>query len=123
VKLDQLFEEHCIITEAELYEMARIQKRDSGINVMIYASTKDVVEGRHGPRIKISNIVGTFSDTDNFSVSIAHDPAIMSGRTKFSSSTVDDIFDFVRINYEPLMKYWNNAYESDSDFYAELKPI
>jgi hypothetical protein len=123
MKLNNLFEEQCIITESELYEMARIQKKDSGINVMIYASTKDVVKGRHGPRIKVSNIIGTFSDSDNFSVSIAHEPQIMSGKSKLGNSTVEDIFDFVKINYEALMKYWNNSYESDSDFYTELKQI
>ena len=111
------------ITEAELYEMARVQKKDSGINVVMYVSTKDVVQGRHGPRIKVSNIVGTFSSTNNFSISISTEPSVMSGKVEIGTNTLEDIFDFIKINVEPLLKYWSNQYDSDSDFYKELKSL
>lgn len=119
----EFFKDDCIITEECLYEMARIQKKDSGLPQQIFVSTKDYGSGNHWARIKVSNIPGTFSKTDNFVVTISKTPQVVSGIPKYKESHVQDIFDWILLNYEPLLKYWNKKYESDADFYAELKRI
>ena len=86
-------------------------------------STKNVVKERHEPRIKISNIRNTFSDFDNFAVTIERSPRIVAGKTKFKQDEVNDIYDWVKLNYIPLMKYWNNEYDRDLYFYQDLKRI
>jgi hypothetical protein len=124
MKLNELvYEATCLITESELYEMARVQEDDSGIPAIMYVSTKQVVKERHGPRIKISNIRNTFSDTDNFAVDIAKEPRVVAGTVKVKKDELEDIFDWVKLNYVPLMKYWNNEYRSDKLFYAEIKSL
>ena len=123
MKLDELYEEQCLITEQELYEMARVREADSGIPVEIYVSTQQPVMGRHGPRIKISNVKNTFSDSDNFALEISKNPVLRAGKMKLKSSEFEDIVDWVKLNYEPLMKYWKNEYSSDRDFYNEIKSI
>lgn len=113
------FEDY-MITEEELYEMARIQQANSGIPFIMFASTKLSVNSRHGPRIKISNVKGTFSAIDNFVVTIDHEPQLIAGTCKFKKSDLEDIIDWIKLNYDTLMKYWNNAYDDDVNFYHEL---
>lgn len=121
MKLDDLDE--CIITEEEIWEMARVAPRDSGLPCIMFASSKDSVNGKHGPRIKVSNVPGTFSANDNFVVSIANPPALVAGTSRYSQSSTSDILDWVAINTVPLLKLWNNQYTSDIDFYAELRKL
>jgi hypothetical protein len=85
-------------------------------------STKDYVGGRHGPRIKVSNIPGKFSPIDNFLVTISTEPQVI-GKPKFNESTVNDICDWVLLNKEPLLKFWNDEYDSDSQLYNELSKL
>ena len=106
-----------------MYEMARVKEANSGINVVIYVSTKNGVKQRHGPRIKVSNIKHTFSWDDNFAVTIEKEPQIIAGKVKIKNDEVEDIFDWVKLNYSTLMKYWNDAYSNDADFYHELKSL
>lgn len=118
-----LLEDDNLITEDAVFEMARIQPANTGLPYIMFASTKDYVEGKHWARIKVSNIPGTFSKDDNFSVSISRTPEVLAGKPTYGESKLADIFDWVALNYEPLMKYWNNEYEDDADFYAELQRV
>jgi hypothetical protein len=117
-----LTESDCIITEEQLYEMARIKQADSGLPYIMFASTKEYEPGRHWARIKVSNVPNTFSRNDNFSISIV-DPRVVAGHPKYPQTKVSDIIDWVKLNYEPLMKYWNEEYQSDAEFYNELQKI
>ena len=121
MKLNESFE--CTIVERELYEMARVKTADSGLPCVLFASTKTYVNGRHGPRIKVSNVPGTYSDFDNFVVTIAKPPVMVAGTPKFKESVVGDIIDWVALNYDSLLKYWEDKYESDVDFYTDLKKL
>lgn len=123
MRLEEIYEEDCTITERELFEMARVREADSGIPAEIYVSTKLAVRGRHGPRIKVSNIKNTFSDVDNFAIEISKNPTLKAGKSKLKLSVFGDIVDWVKLNYEPLIKYWNNEYKSDRDFYSDILPI
>lgn len=117
------FKNDCILTEEVLYEMARVQKKDSGLPQQIFVSTRDYGTGNHWARIKVSNVPGTFSKDDNFVVTISNKPAVVAGKTKYTNSQLEDIFDWVKLNQKVLLKFWNKEYESDADFYAELKKI
>lgn len=127
MKLHELFnrvpESECILTEDELWEMARVQKADSGIACIMWVSTKDYVNGSHGPRLKVSNIPDKFSRDDNFVVTISKQPIVVAGRPKYTQLKVEDIKDWIILNYNALIKYWNDEYEGDSDFYRELKKV
>jgi hypothetical protein len=123
MKLTEIkYEETCILSESEIMEMARIKEADSGIPVVIYVSTKQSVKEHHGPRIKVSNIK-TFSDSDNFAIDISKNPSPIAGKVKLKNSEVDDICDWIKLNYEPLMKYWNDEYTSDAIFFTEIKSL
>ena len=122
MKISALFED-TMITEEELYEMARVQPKNSGLKCILFVFTKNYVGGKHGPRIKVSNAPGTFSSDDNFVVTVSRNPVVAAGRYKFKQSDLEDIFDWVITNYEILMKYWENLYDDDADFYREITKI
>jgi len=99
-----------ILTEQMLAEMANIPADVSGIgSVYMYASTKDVVNGRHGPRIKISNVPNRFDVNDCFVMLVDKFNPTTKGIVKLSKAAVRDIEDWVRQNFEVLMSYWNKA--------------
>lgn len=121
MKLEELNES--LITEAELYEMARVKPANSGLPCIIFVSSKTYVAGRHGPGIKVSNVLGTFSANDNFVVSIAEQPQVVAGVPSFKQDIVNDVLDWVSLNKLPLLKYWEDQYEDDAQFYAELSRL
>jgi len=113
----------CILTEEVLYEMARVQRKNSGLPQQIFVTTRDYGTGNHWARIKISNIPDTFSKNDNFVVTISKNPQVVAGKPKYTTLQLEDIFDWIILNYDILLKYWNKGYDNDADFYAELKKI
>lgn len=126
MKLQELvfnkFEEH-IITEDQVFEMARVKPVRSGLPWIIFISSKDYVKQQHWARIKVSNIKGTFSDNDNFVVSISKQPEVLAGKAKMSQSELEDVFDWVILNYDVLIKYWNEEYKDETDMYNSLKKL
>lgn len=107
--------------EWQLDEIARVSPSDSGLdNIVLFVSSKDYVNGTNGTRLKVSNIYGRF---DNFSINISPPYNVFVGEVKIKKSLLDDVVDWIRINNDPLMKLWNNEYESDSQFYNEIKKI
>lgn len=124
MKLTEIkYEDTCVLSECEIMEMARVKESDSGIPVVIYVSTKQSVKERHGPRIKVSNIKNTFSDADTFAIDISKNPAPIAGKVKLKHDEVEDICDWIKLNYDALMKYWNDEYSSDAMFFAEIKSL
>lgn len=117
-----LTESDCIITEDHLCEMARVKPTDSGLPFIIFVSTRDYGIGNHWARIKVSNIPGKYSKEDNFSISVDN-PRVVAGKPAYTHSKVQDIIDWVKLNHDPLIKYWNDEYESDVEFYHDLKRL
>ena len=119
MKLKELFD--CIaLCEDDIAEMANLRPKDTGLNLVMFVSTKEYVNDRHGPRIKISNIPGTFSKDDNFVVLISKSPTINTKQCKYDNDTRKSIEDWITINYKQLIDYWNGKYESDADFISSL---
>ena len=84
-----------------LYEMANFYQKTTGLEEVIYVSVK---QGSHGPRLKV------FKDKrpqgDNFSVTIEDNPKTI-GKVFVDSKELRKIFEFVNVNQELLINYWN----------------
>lgn len=115
--------DNIILTEDVIAEMARIDPSLSGTRVVIFVSSRQYVKGKHWARIKVSNVYGKYSADDNFSVSISKKPIIVAGKRKIKESDLDDVYDWIKLNYEVLMKYWNDQYTDVLDFSSKLKQI
>lgn len=102
-------------------EMANLFPTTTGLERVIWFGE---VGGQHGPRIKVSNVKGKFSLTDNFIISVAKDPSVLTPRSvKIKSKELDDLFDWVKLNYSILMQLWSVHESGDGDANALLQSL
>ena len=100
----KLLDEELKIVYGFLDEMARFYRPETGLDYVVWMGE---VGGQHGPRIKVSNNKGKMTANDSFVVSVSKNPVVLTPRTcKLNASTVDDILDWIKINYEILMEMW-----------------
>lgn len=98
-----------IIIESMLDEMANLTPDDTGLPYVIWMGE---VGGQHGPRIKVSNVRGEMQQSNCFVISVSHEPEVLTKLScKLSQADVDDIADWIRLNYDVLMRMWK-AYET-----------
>ena len=111
MKLNELkIDNEDTILLAPMNEMANLSSQDTGLSVVIWFGE---VGGQHGPRIKVSNVKGKFAANDNFVMSVEKSPRILTQKSvKLKKQELDDIIDWIKLNYDVLMKLWN-AYEND----------
>lgn len=120
-----LLSEEQKIVSGFLDEMARLARPETGLEYVFWMGE---VGGQHGPRIKVSNNKGKMTPTDSFVVSVSKNPSVLTPRTcKLPTSTVEDILDWIRLNYETLMEMWEvfegRKEESISLLIGRLKQI
>lgn len=99
--------------------MANLNPRDTGIHdVVIWISKK---EPRHACRVKVSNIKGKYSPTDNFSIRL-HDGKIL-GTPKVSDSHVDEVKRWMVLNQDVILKFWEDDEYGALDLVRDLQKI
>lgn len=85
----------------ELNEMAPTYlPGDTGLKEIIWVSPKNA---NHGPRIKVYNL----NKSKDFSVTIEDEPKLIAGKCFVSSREFAKIIEFIKLNKENLLKYWN----------------
>lgn len=124
MKLSELMNLEEQILNAPMFEMANLSPTDTGLAVVIWIGE---VGGQHGPRIKVSNVPGKFAKNDNFVISVSSVPEVLTPKSvKLSSDKVQDVLDWVKLNYTDLMELWR-MYESGTGntilVLAKLKKI
>ena len=87
------------LDDKTLWEMANVHPNKSGLKYHIHLYGKSG-NTRHGPRVKVSNIAGKFDSSDNFSISIDHEPQIVSGVSKIKQEHEDHIKDWIKMNHD-----------------------
>jgi hypothetical protein len=102
-----------LLVEAELTEMANLNPDNTGLKYVIWIGE---IGGQHGPRIKVSNIKGKFAANDNFVMSIEKDPVNLTPKfTKISTDDLEDVKDWIKLNYEVLIKLWKMYETGEGD--------
>ena len=88
-----------------LFEMANVIKSRTGLNTMIWISTK---EPSHGPRIKVqANRSDKIISHEMFIVTIEDMPEVIGDIGKLKAKDINKIKEFVILNKEVLLDYWN----------------
>lgn len=95
--------------DSRVYEMSNLQPDDTGLKPIVHVMYKG--GAKHGPRVKVSNIVGTFHPHDNFSVSLEPEPDVVAGDCKLKSKHLDNIKDWVKLNRDHLHHVWHHGDE------------
>ena len=94
-------------------EMANLNATTTGLPVTIWVGE---VGGQHGPCIKVSNTPGKFDTSSNFVVAVARKPYTVTPRAvDLPMSTVEDIYDWISLNYEVLMELYTAFETGDGD--------
>jgi hypothetical protein len=115
MKLTELYEQE--ILNAIMIEMANLFPANTGLPVAVWFGE---VGGHHGPRIKVSNLKGKFSSSSNFVVSVSKEPKVLTpSSVKLKKDEVENIIDWIKLNYDSLMEMWK-IYESGD---GDLTPI
>jgi hypothetical protein len=104
-----------------LYEMTGVTSKYSGLKQHIWISPKGGAQ--HGPRIKVSNVPGTFSANDSFSVSIEDEPRVRVGTVRIKQEDLEDIKDWIRLNRDFLLKVWKSDSMGSDEHLEGLKKL
>jgi hypothetical protein len=104
-----------------LFEMANFGQKTTGLPMIVWVSEK---RASHAARIKVSRsynprvLIG-----DTFSVSISDNPKIVAGdEGKISTADLKKVFDWIFLNKETLLKYWNNELLTD-ELIEQIKKV
>ena len=98
-----------IILESFLDEMANLNPDDTGLPYVVWLGE---VGGQHGPRIKVSNTKGKMNKNSCFVMTVSRNPEVITPRScMLKNYEVDDIKDWIQLNYDTLMSLWK-AYET-----------
>lgn len=105
--LKMLYEKLALKLDDKLIlEMGNIQPKETGLSSIIHVMYKG--GAKHGPRVKVSNIAGTFHHKDNFTVTAEHEPRVI-GNCKLKKEHLDNIVDWVKLNHDHIYKVWHNG--------------
>lgn len=112
MKLTELLDEQVILA-APMNEMANLFPPSTGLSTIIWFGE---VGGQHGPRIKVSNVKGKFALNDNFVISVGKEPRVLTPKAvKLKSADLNNVLDWVKLNYDDLMLMWNMYESGDGD--------
>lgn len=99
-------------------EMANLYPTETGLPVVVWFGE---VGGQHGPRIKVSNTPGRFNLQSNFVLSVAKNPDVMTPKSvAMKPSDLENVKDWVKLNYDVLMKLWKIHESGDGNAIEEL---
>ncbi|MFA7407686.1 MAG: hypothetical protein WCY93_07655 [Anaerolineaceae bacterium] len=86
-----------------LDEMGNVSSDITGVDKVIYISHGK--GSRHGPRIKV--YAGHPGNSEYTIITVSHEPRVIGqNRANLKTSTLEDIYDWIKINHDLLMKVW-----------------
>lgn len=97
-----------------LVEMANLLKSKTGVEGVIYISSS---QGSHGPRVKWFVTLPKSKRDPCLSVTIKPNPQVKNLNLPKAVVIANQKYvrDWVRLNYEQLLNFWNDGYSWDSD--------
>ena len=105
-----------------LYEMSNLSNKSTGLDRVIYISTK--AGAMHGPRVKVYNSsVGRSRST---SISISDNPKVVTfDGAKIGGRELKKIKEWITLNKEVLLKHWNSeqGYQTSDEVIPKLKRL
>lgn len=102
-----------------LWEMANLRPKETGVNgVVIWVSSGEAVQ--HGPRIKVVRGL-KWKQKESATIPLTGMPRVI-GDIGLTQDEFANIVEWIRLNYDALMQYWNSEI-STGDLFSLLKRI
>lgn len=95
--------EYNVHDNGTINEMANLSKESTSLPMIVYVSDNRGVN--HGPRIKCNTGYGRWTG-QTFTVTIDHEPRVLGKTGDITSSDVQTVVDWVKVNYDALIEYW-----------------
>ncbi|MCM1532752.1 MAG: hypothetical protein NC114_10850 [Ruminococcus flavefaciens] len=108
-----------IAEPVQLWEMANLRERQTGLPLYIYVSEK---QGQHSPRIKVCLTGSQLSSGETLSISIEDELKVLAGSLRIKSKLLNQVFEWVKLNKETLLPFWNLNYDIQ-DLLDNLKKL
>lgn len=89
-----------------ILEMANMRPQETGLRATIHVMSKG--GAKHGARVKVSNIAGTFHHSDNFTITNEQEPRVV-GNCKLKKEHLESIVDWVKLNKDHIDKVWHHG--------------
>lgn len=107
-----------------LYEFANLDYRRTGIeDIVIHCYSQGNTKIQHGARVKVSNVYGKFSNSDNFVIEVKTG-SIVEGECKLSQKELKIIKLWISLNRQQLIEYWNSQGQmTTDDFLDSIKKV
>lgn len=106
-----------------LFEMANIRPKTTNLSMIVYVSVGKIENKkmRHGPRIKVSKSYNDrFNPLDTFSVTIdKRHPDVIGSTGDINSKDMEQVRRWIVLNYDVLMSYWDDEYDT-ADLFNNL---
>lgn len=113
MKLIELLMSEEEILMAPMNEMANLYPIETGLPCVVWFGE---VGDQHGPRLKVSNVPGKFAADNSFVVSVAMEPKVLTPKSaELSTAKIDDVLDWIKLNYDELMELWAIHESGDGD--------
>jgi len=103
----------------DLFEMTTINSKRSGVSHYIWAGIRNK---QHADRIKITNHPSKLDWNDSFVVSVEDNPKIVAGICELSTKELKNVFEFVKLNKDLIIKYSNHEMDTEH-FLNALKKV
>ena len=96
-------------------DMANLYEEDTGVDARIWVSTK---YAGHKPRLKVKK------DDNEVSMSIEDEPKVLAPKKpKIDTSIIDAAKQWIVLNKDILLEYWNDSSLSTTKFIGALKKV
>ncbi|MHB8124008.1 MAG: hypothetical protein ACYDG4_18145 [Desulfuromonadaceae bacterium] len=99
-----------------VYEMANMRPTRTGLVATVHVMSKG--GAKHGSRVKVSNVPGTFHPQDNFTVTNEPEPRVI-GRCKLKPKDLETIIDWVKLNRSHINLVWETGDDMDPEDVAQ----
>ena len=111
--LDEIMMTEEQILASPMLEMANLAPGSTGLPTVVWMGK---IGGMHDPRIKVSNKKGGFAEDDNFVINVDKEPRVLTPKSvKLKSSEVNEIEDWIKLNYDALMVLWKHFESGEGD--------
>jgi hypothetical protein len=107
------------ISTDELYEMANLYPRTTGLPMTVWVSPRG--NARHDVRIKVNTTHGNQMNIDNTAtVAVRPSPHVVAGRLSTDDERV--VTNWITLNAEAILAYWNGDIDT-MELVQTLKPL
>lgn len=101
-----------------LYEMSNLSQEETGLDFMVWASPKG--GAKHSARIKVTHPPFGKNPIAVYSISPFE---FVAGEEWLSAKQVNTLSDWVEINYQTLIDFWNDKITMDLEFHSKIKGV